>query len=749
MRPVAFQRVQVRRAVAAGVVALVAALALLASQARGPASTAAGHAAHAAPVVMGYERFHADQPSVEGGALLYSELGCANCHGNSPVLTARQGPGLTDAALRMEHEWVSGFLSDPRSVGTGSTMPGLFHGLGDQEVADVVAYLGQLGEGQPPLPAPHMNAARGAQLFREVGCAACHDPLPEPGGDLAAAAVAMNANPHAVPLPDLGRKTSLLALAAFLADPAAQRPDGRMPHMSLDRQESLDIAAYLLGLEDSDPRATPPVAPWPEADEESVARGRQLVTRLNCAACHDLPGMDANEVAPLIAGAAAGAGAADAGEVNGGCLSAEPPSGLPRYSLSSGQLASLRAFLAADPMPRDDGRLTLAAMNCTACHERDGLGGPDRFTAGYFTGNPSLGDAGRIPPPLTGIGGKLKRDWLQRLLEGDEGTRVRPYVATRMPDYEAHAEALAGWLEQLDAPPPAAAADPQPQPDLRPDETVIEAGRKLLGVIGGTHCIACHDWAGERSLGIPGLDLAGLDQRLRPAWFRDYLLDPAGYRPDTLMPALWPDGRSTLVDVLDGDTERQIAAIWAFIAHGEGLPEGFPDRRGGQFELVPADRPIVQRAFFEHAGSRAILVGFPEGVHLAYDGHAARPAVIWRGAFFDAYHTWFSRFPPFDQPLGDHVRRFPQPDDAGAGGDQAAAAIRFRGYELDAAGRPVFLSVRDGREVTETFRAGDDGALVRELRWQHGDAPAFDHPEGVRVEAGTGDGVLIFTYRWP
>ncbi|MBP6602927.1 MAG: hypothetical protein KA250_14040, partial [Verrucomicrobiales bacterium] len=52
------------------------------------------------PFVVGYERFYADSPTVEGGALLFSELGCANCHGGSTVVIPRKGPSLMDLAQR-------------------------------------------------------------------------------------------------------------------------------------------------------------------------------------------------------------------------------------------------------------------------------------------------------------------------------------------------------------------------------------------------------------------------------------------------------------------------------------------------------------------------------------------------------------------------------------------------------------------------------------------------------------------------
>ena len=57
----------------------------------------------------------------------------------------------------------------------------------------------------------------------------------------------------------------------------------------------------------------------------------------------------------------------------------------------------------------------LTRFQCLACHARDGLGGvpaalEDRFT----TTEPDLGPQARIPPPLDGVGAKLRLEWLQR-----------------------------------------------------------------------------------------------------------------------------------------------------------------------------------------------------------------------------------------------------------------------------------------------------------------------------------------------
>jgi mono/diheme cytochrome c family protein len=685
-----------------------------------------GSPADARPHVVGYERFHRDAPTAAGGAVLYSELGCANCHGGSAVMIPRKGPGLDDLSKRVSHEWARTFLADPAHGRTGSNMPSMFAGLTDEEhaaaIEEVTAWLGTLVTEEKLKASRHVNAERGSALYHEIGCVACHAPTPDFKPPHAAVSADASWIPT-VPHPDLRKKTDLIALNHFLADPGRYRTDGRMPHVQLDAQEAIDLAAHLLDFQASDPREAKRIEPWPRADKEMIAKGEAWVSSLNCAACHELPGKEKAGLIPL------------AGPPSGGrsCLSPTPSKGLPHYDLEGDQVAALKAFVgsgrpAADP----DGSLTLAAMNCYACHERDGLGGPVVAANPFFIGDEGLGDSGRLPPPLTGIGWKLRRDWLERVFAGDPATRVRPYVRTRMPAYHSHAGALATWLAKLDrrsgAKPPVKAIDH------------LEDGRKLLGTQGGVNCITCHGWNEHASLGIRAMDISALDRRLRPEWFRSYLLDPASYRPGTLMPPLWPGGQSTVPDVLDGDTERQIGAIWAFIRSGDGVPEGFPDRSSGEFELVPVDRPIIQRTFLEDVGTKAILVGFPAGTHLAYDAAQARPALVWRGRFFDAYNTWFSRFAPLERPLGGKIAAFGTPE---------GEAARFLGYELDEAGNPTFLSRRNSLEIAEHFAAKDD-QLIRTVRWSDGQGPPpVAHPEGLDPATSVAEaGVLTITYTW-
>lgn len=672
--------------------------------------------ASAAPLVVGFDRFHAAQPAAAGGRLLFNELGCANCHGGSAPLPTRRGPQLTGVVQRTQVHWLRAFLLDPAGTRTGTTMP---HTLPAQEVDAVVHYLATLKVPPPKGKGPrHVNAARGRELFHQIGCVACHTPDSEfrPAEGAPAPADFTHAS---IAFPDLEKKYVLTTLADFIREPLKVRTDGRMPQFPVDAQDAVDLAGYLLHYEGSDGQIAPTIPAF-KMDKALAERGRAAVATARCAACHDLP---KDVTAPPVALQA----------TDGGCLQGAP--GTPRYDLTEAQRTALKRFLAEPTRSAPESEvaaLSLQALHCTACHERDGIGGPDAGRKAYFHGDHNLGDTGRYPPPLTGIGRKLQPAWLEDVLSGK--ARVRPYLQTKMPLYGKATAQLGPLLARADAKP----AAPLPGGD-------DTAGRKLLGTMGGMGCITCHRWGERASLGIQALDLSNMGQRLQPAWLAEYLVNPAGYRAGTLMPSFWPGGQSSNPQILGGDTARQIASIYSFAKSANGEPEGFPQNQSGEFEIIPKEHPVVQRTFMEGVGTYAILVGFPQGVHLAYDGKNARPVLAWRGRFFDGYNTWFSRFAPFEKPLGTDVVKWPAPS---AGN----APIRFDGYRLDAQRVPIFLLTVGGVRVEERFEP-IDGGLRRTLKSDAAVLPTFEitHPEGVTVaeEKSSAPGQRSFTYRWP
>ena len=160
---------------------------------------------------------------------------------------------------------------------------------------------------------------------------------------------------------------------------------------------------------------------------------------LNCAACHESkpPAQPPPALAAL--------------DATRGCLADTPAANVPDFHFDASQRDAVRKALASlnGPAPTSQQRVThtMSAFRCTACHVRDGAGGVTPERAAFFTANvDDLGDEGRLPPRLDGVGDKLRPEWLAKVL-GD-GAKVRPYLNTRMPKFgAANAESLVAWLK--------------------------------------------------------------------------------------------------------------------------------------------------------------------------------------------------------------------------------------------------------------------------------------------------------------
>jgi hypothetical protein len=369
--------------------------------------------------------------------------------------------------------------------------------------------------------------------------------------------------------------------------------------------------------------------------------------------------------------------------------------------LSTRQKQVLAAAIAAakkphgELAPADYVARSLVRFNCAACHERDKLGGVEEARNPHFQSDmPEMGDEGRLPPSLTGVGAKLHPDWLRSVLT--DGPKDRPYMFTRMPRFGSeNVGQLAGALEKADA------SLIQPGPNLAVDESdkrFKAVGRRLVGSQGFS-CIKCHTFADKRSTGIQALSLTTMTRRLRREWFHHYLLSPMAYRPGTRMPTPYANGKTTLPGILDGSVDLQSRAMWAYLTEGDQaiLPLGLVT---GKMELIAFDEAVIYRNFIEGAGTRAIGVGYPAKLNLAFDANQMRLAMIWHGAFIDANKHWNGRGAGFEGPLGDSVVNLPPGatfatlDDLPAPWpktDPKELGYQFRGYRLGERRQPTFL----------------------------------------------------------
>jgi len=716
-------------------------------------------------------------------------------------LTHRTGPKLTGLGRRVYPGWLDRWLADPQKIRPHATMPRLFgeDTIGQAErYAIVQFFLQQAGQTLPPFRPPlisdnswKQSINRGQTLFFVTGCAACHqeqkapekseeeesrEPL-RPEDFLYGLGTSQGSSPKYL-LGALGNKTRPEVLTEYLRNPHAFHPDGRMPQMQLSLQEATDLARYLcMNREDSIPTDPPPApslppqklfvshgeplpAGWDQlsAEKQWRAAGQMLLTAKGCVNCHEIE-IDDKPLPPRVTvplERVLTAAHQVAAPHPKGCIREQQTQGKEaRYSLSQEQREALHAFVqegwqvSAAKAPAYQARVALRRYGCLNCHIRDGEGGIPTPLAERMRLLEKAENADDIRPPvLTGIGHKARQSWLRAVLL--EGQRARPWMQLRMPQYgSAHVGTLPQTLPQLEGMHPDDAISKVPL-----SRELISWGRQIIGK-SGLGCISCHDISGIANPGTRGPDLATIQQRVRYEWYERWLHQPLRMAPGTRMPQAFVDGQSTLKTVLGGNPQAQAQAMWAYLSLGPGLPlpEGLEPPKG--LILTVRERPELLRTFLPETGPRAIAVGYPQGVHLAFAAEQCRLVYGWSGNFLDVSPVWNNRggaparllgpkfwtAPPV-HPWGWSNSPAEPPDFEKRVHDPAWGAllpqepprvytgprfVRFDGYTLDGQGRPAFrYSIQtdpDGKDkvqIIETplpLRAPVATGLIRKFQW--------------------------------
>ena len=795
---------------------------------RGSNEAVAADAPHIAGVVR--SKSHEDW-NVDAGRILLTELNCLSCHetDDAAALQNKPAPKLTHVGSRIHHDYLADYLLNPSKAKPGTTMPSVLNAVPEEDretvAKAIAAFLGSTGEIAiaPPVSA---GIEQGRQLFHQVGCVACHQPIEGDHSPLASS----------TPLPILDQKYSVPSLTQFLSDPLAVRSGGRMPHLGLSDDEARAIASYLLkdvdvpasvtyryyeGTWDNLPQfnalepksegqalgidlsirsrndnfalvfdsfLTVPrdgnytfylgsddgsrillnektilevdgvhpvtrkeakldlkkgiysiqvqyfekggqeelyvdwsgpginktpldayLAPTIEgnvAEEKTaaptdaeIATGRKWYQTLGCANCHEMVVEGTSLMSQITR--------EPFKSEKGGCLSNEAP--FPNYQLSNYQRETLSSTVAdlvkgdsEKQRPSERIHETLVRFNCITCHSRGELGGVEAERNELFVGTQEdVGDEGRLPPWLAGVGAKLKTDYMKNLL--NKGANDRFYVLTRMPGFGGNVEHLVADFEMVDT----LEDVPMIETD-EPDRRLKVAGRQLAGNQ-GLSCIKCHVFEDYRATGIQAISLSTMTDRLKKDWFQKYMLNPAALRPGTRMPESWPGGKSFFPKLLDGTADTQIHALWTYLedADKNNRPAGL-DSVG--IELVAIDSPLIYRNFIEGAGSRAIGVGYPERVNLAFDANSIRLALLWQGAFIDASRHWTGRGQGYQPPLGDNLVRLPEGssfarlkavDEAWPSQSAKDLGLKFKGYRFNDQREPAFIYQWKGLLMTD------------------------------------------------
>ena len=465
-----------------------------------------------------------------------------------------------------------------------------------------------------------------------------------------------------------------------------------------------------------------------KVDAALAAQGREQFGKLGCANCHDdlkIPAQASVAFAKL--------------DPSRGCLS-EAPGPSPRFDLTADQRALIKQALphAEQPQLEDRQRInkTLVQFNCMACHERSGLGAiaPERNP--LFTGTqPAIGDQGRLPPPLSHVGAKLKPEWIAEVLL--HGKRQREYLDASMPQFgEANVGHLVELFGKVDT------LEPVVFPKVANMQESKAAGYEMIGT-NGLGCIACHEFNGQKSGEVSALDIGHVTERLQKNWFNLYMRQPSRFHPTVIMPSYWPDGKSIRPNILGGDTAQQIEALWAYLADGErakkpvGLSRQSNELRGSDTtEICRGQSPV---------GYRGIGVGYPGRINLAFDSGEMALRQLWKGEFatVDLGHFHPRGTDSISFPPGIPFHRLNSLDDSWPYKGKTNQAFpqdhgyQFRGYHLDAARRPTLLYHYGDIAVEDFFEdvPDKDGKAYfrRTLRF---DTPAEQPPFYFRAAAG-------------
>ena len=616
------------------------------------------------------------------GLVEIQRLNCTACHQSdsleSPV-AAKQAPRLAWSAKWLNPEYIGLFIANPHELKPGTTMPHVLNypnkAFVNQSAAALTSFLVTKAKNEyRKEPIDATAAGRGFELFNSVGCVACHSPRNEAAVEQPLA--------DSSPLGDLSKKYSVGGLTSLLENPLAVRPSGHMPGMALSHREAIDISNFLLQ-SSADSKAG-----W-KPDPAMAPVGKAIFAKLNCAACH----REFTDNPPRLSKISL-----EKVDPQQGCLSANS-GGWPDFKLSPTQRKSIVAALAKMPKPTEQEQidLTLTSFNCVACHSRGDLGGISIERNPHFkTTNLNLGDQGRIPPSLSGVGRKLKSKWMRDVLVN--GRSIRPYMKTRMPQY---GEDNVGHLVKLFE---ATAVIPKMNPvGFKDQKQIRKKGHQLAGNK-GLNCVACHTYQYKPSDTMPAVDLTEMTERLNKEWFHRYMLSPQKFSPNTVMPSFWPGGKSIRRDI-KGSPEVDIEALWQYLIDGRQAraPSGVVRE---PLEIVVKDEAQMLRRSYPGIGKRGIGVGYPGGVNIAFDAEQMRLGSIWKGKFVEAGRVWYGQGSGEVKPMGQPIEFAKGPEldsstDPWVVDDGRPPNHQFKGYSLDKSRRPTFRYVFGGVEVED------------------------------------------------
>ena len=563
---------------------------------------------------------------------MYERAGCYACHKTVGFEDLRKpGPNLTKIASKLDRDWVSSWIRDPRAVKPSTWMPRVWYNSNtdgaenavrnEVEIDAVVAYLfANSEEHEFAVPNPRRrDAENGQRLVESVGCLACH---------ITGAETREVAGPRRTfgqPLQAVGSKTSFEWLFDWVREPRHYSAETYMPDLRLTDSEVADVASYLVGLTGGD--GTGAGATYQDADVEAVlldylraivpaeeaqaeiagmsAEERQLdlgqraIGRYGCYSCHEVSGFEDTQAI-------------------GTELSAEGSKLLPQFDFAfvhdiphtkrdwiGEKLRDPRIYdrnrilqpLEKLRMPNfgfsdSEARLLTTAVlsfqrdvqpkvaQVPRSARKDAIiDGRNLVRRRNCVGCHEIeGDGGNYrelvedpslaPPLLTPEGAKVKPDWLYAFFRSP--ITIRPWLEVRMPTFgldDAHWNDVLDYFEAVSD-----AVGPFRTHATVADATAISTGRELFELLRCQQCHVLDTIPADQDVANLAPDLRMASERLQPDWILDWLINPLGIQPGTRMPTFWTEYPGSFYPQFDQDATAQIRSIRDYLLTFSGGP---------------------------------------------------------------------------------------------------------------------------------------------------------------------------------
>jgi cytochrome c551/c552 len=429
-------------------------------------------------------------------------FGCTPCHRGQGLATT------ADGAHGHEANWNTPLLPTAYVQSSCGTCHEVTHGLAGAEVV-----------------------SRGADLFMEKGCYACHEPA------------GIRYRPKfAPPLTELKSKLADPKdwIHAWVKKPADVSPDTAMPDFQFDDEEAGKISAFLLDVQkDAAPESV-------ALQGASAEEGKLLFEERGCRGCHAVDADDhsVSPRVPHLAGIGSKVKAAWLDRWIADPKTYNPTAAMPRVALTDDERHAVVAYLLTlkreQPLPAapelsgfdpEEGRRLVRRYECYGCHaiegfEKSRLSVPDLRE---FAAKPLADlDFGRTDIPRT------KWDWLARKLREPRAYESEK-IELLMPVTKLSDDEMQAIIAYVLTP----AADTLPASYSVPASPAQRDLRELGWMVAHLNCTGCHPLREQepriarfferKTMTPPRLDTAG--GRLQGQYFFEFLLEPKAVRP--------------------------------------------------------------------------------------------------------------------------------------------------------------------------------------------------------------------------